>query len=86
MAVTITKMTNGFFLFESNTDTKRGSSNPVFDLRNNQLRFFTFHGDPIEGFLDYTEITLYDGASEITGITSSEEMADELVGLGMKMQ
>lgn len=82
MALTITKMTNGYFLFESN-EQKKGAAIARPRQTNNQIEFFDMLGDYLAGPTLFSNITVMNGLSEVTGLNSAELVMDALAGLGM---
>ncbi len=83
MALTITKQTNGYFLFESNNQ-KNGSSRPEVRQRNNMIEFYDFKKELIEGPIVYSEVTVKsDAETEVAGLDSAEAVIDALYSLGM---
>lgn len=82
MALTITKQTNGSFLFEPTTGSKQGSSRPEVKLYGDDLIFLNHLGELIEK-AKYDQITTVDGGTTVDDFESSEDVLDNLALLGM---
>jgi len=82
MALTITKQTNGSFLFEPSSGDKQGSSRPDVKLKGDTLTFYNFRGEIIE-IAKYDEITTVDGETTVDDFASSEAAYDNMALLGM---
>lgn len=82
MALTITKLPNGYFLLSTGTE-KRGASHVRATQRNEKLEFRTVFGELLQGYMPYTDISIVDNVTPVAAPVSAEATMDKLKQLGM---